>query len=199
MKQVIVLALVAPLLFLSFDVDAQERAGKRSGDLFDRLDKNGDGVITRDELPNRRARLRGEGERRKGDRNRGDRRQARRGQLQKLDKNGDGKLSADEAPRLFKGRRQLDANGDGFITSDELRRRMQKRAVRAIPRRLKQMDADGDGRITADEFKGNERLFQRLDRNQDGVIDVQDRRRRGEQGDRKGKGKRRRPPQEADV
>ena len=186
--RLLLLALVmVPLVLAATHVAAQDRATPRKrGDLFDRLDKNGDGVITRDELTARR------GENARSKRNEDGQRKQRRGNVRKLDTNGDGKLSPAEAPRLFRGRSQLDKNGDGFITRHELRRGIRQRAQRA-PKRLRSMDKNGDGRITRDEFKGPDRLFQRLDRNEDGVIDGKDRAHKGSRG--RGKGDRKKPPQ----
>lgn len=105
--------------------------GKRGG-RFERLDKNHDGVISRDEFPGKDKAFR------RIDRNndgtismdelkaaRAGHRKDGRGRLAKklkaMDSNGDGKISRDEwkgKPEKFQ---ELDTNGDGFLTPDELR------------------------------------------------------------------------------
>ena len=117
------------------------------------------------------------------------------------DTNADGKVSTEEfrgASEVFK---LLDKNGDGVITPEELglpadyRPAAGKRpaAGREAPaggkgkanemakrlekfrERLRAMDTNQDGKVSKEEWQGNEKLFERLDRNGDGVLDAQDR------------------------
>jgi len=80
---------------------------KGKPEAFDRIDKNGDGKLTREEL--------GEAARRQA------------GRFNEMDTNNDGKISRDEwkgPPKRFD---RLDANGDGVITKEELRSARQNR------------------------------------------------------------------------
>ena len=142
---------------------------------FERLDRNGDGVLTKDELPERLQE-----------------------RLERLDQNQDGKLTRDELRRVGFQRRgdrrrpvggplldrafnRFDRNNDGFLTPDELPERARERFMRA--------DQDGDGKVSKDEFRrmvaafqppwGGDRsrdsaagqnLFRLLDSNRDGRL-----------------------------
>ena len=105
------------------------------------LDKNGDGTLTKDEVPERMQ-----------------------GLFTRLDTNNDGKITADEikasasTQRGPNGRAQrtgeatrrdpvlkaLDTNQDGIISADE---------IKAAPTSLKTLDRNGDGIISADEMR----------------------------------------------
>ena len=103
--------------------------------MFERLDQNGDGVLTSDEVPEERQRF--------FDR-----------MMQRADQNQDGRLTQEEftaslnnggggrgpmrggrfeAERMFE---RFDRNGDGEITPDEIPQRAQ---------RMMQLDRNGDG------------------------------------------------------
>jgi len=115
-------------------------SGRFSERLFQRIDANGDGVITADEAQAFEQRL-----------------------FNRLDANHDGVLTQEEfsarrmgrqaaadAPQkteTFRSKRfaAMDANGDGRITADEF--------AAAFNKRLQALDANGDGRITLDEMK----------------------------------------------
>ena len=103
----------------------------------------------------------------------------------RLDANGDGVIDRNEfrgAPELFN---QLDLNNDGVISREEFqaargqmgaRRGQDQQQMRiADPAArwrmlLERYDANNDGMITAEEWTGRPEMFQRLDRNQDGVL-----------------------------
>lgn len=106
----------------------------REGRIFDRLDANGDGAITFEELQSHRDAM-----------------------LERVDANGDGVVSRDEmqarvaerqskrAERAGQRFERLDANGDGMVDRDERRA--------AAEARFERMDRDGDGRITREEAR----------------------------------------------
>jgi Ca2+-binding EF-hand superfamily protein len=120
-------------------------------ELFKRLDKNEDGVVTKEEVGEEKAAL---FER----------------MLRNADKNGDGKLSKDEfgaglkdaEPKPLPGGpaglggegrfnfnpaemiKRLDKNGDGKLQKDEVPEQMRERFAR--------MDANGDGAVDGEEF-----------------------------------------------
>ena len=109
--------------------------GDRAAMMFERLDANGDGQITREEFDG-----------------------AREARFTEADGNGDGLLSAEEmiaaamarhsqeavAERVGRMIERLDANGDGLLSPDEMPR---ERGGRMFER----VDADGDGVITQEE------------------------------------------------
>jgi len=149
--------------------------------MFQRLDQNGDGVLTADEVPEERQRF--------FDR-----------MMQRADQNQDGKLTKEEftaglnmdggGQRLMRGGRfnaermfeRLDSNGDGKITPDEIPQQAQ---------RMMQLDRNGDGVLTREELSQGspgdgfgrrpgmapgdpgaraERMFERFDTNSDGTV-----------------------------
>jgi Ca2+-binding EF-hand superfamily protein len=105
------------------------------------LDKNGDGILTKDEVPERMQ-----------------------GMFARIDTNNDGKLTADEikatattqrgpngrvertggATRRDPVLKALDTNEDGIISAEE---------IAAAPTSLKVLDKNGDGIISADELR----------------------------------------------
>jgi Ca2+-binding EF-hand superfamily protein len=119
---------------------------------FARMDKNGDGFLTPDEM--RPGRFQRQGAGRRGPR--------------MMDQNGDGQIARDEWKGPAEVFDRLDANRDGSITREEFK------AGRQHDRRgkhgLRSMDQDQNGQITREEWKGQAELFNRLDSNSDGVI-----------------------------
>ena len=134
--------------FMAFRQAAQSRQGQgrrgRGGRgfdpemMFERMDTNGDGKITRDELPAQAPPM-----------------------LERMDSDGDGAITREElsnfqpgggrgqggrgqpmnSERMFE---QFDANGDGKITEDEL--------PEDAPPLLQRFDRDGDGAVTREEL-----------------------------------------------
>jgi len=163
-------------------------------ELFDLLDRDGDGYLTKKELPRARK------ARPKADRPApapelpADRPSPADRMLQMHDQDHDGKLSREEWPaqarRAFE---DVDSNGDGFLDAQELGQafggRGQPRGDRPPGDRpppspeqlqkmaqgiLKRFDKDGDGRLSAAELPQGEGRFYlgAADLNQDGAVDL---------------------------
>jgi len=145
---------------------------------FDRVDKNGDGFLTEDEMP-KRGKSRGQDRegRGRGNQNSNFAKRAAK-QFNRFDKDGDGMLSQDEAPRHLKDRfTQLDANDDGFLSQDEIKAAAGDAGARrkqGAPKYITDNDADGDGKLSPDEFSGSKSNFKAIDKNGDGFITAQE-------------------------
>ncbi|MDH3592096.1 MAG: EF-hand domain-containing protein, partial [Planctomycetota bacterium] len=144
-------------------IDVKEWLARR--ELFDKLDADADGFLTTDELSPKGPR---EGAFDPASSDKASR------LLQRHDKDKDGKLSAVEFPdeRRFK---EMDSDGDGVLTADELREAMDKRQRELEYDVIERYDRNGDGQVSRSEFTGPARVFDRLDRNKDGVVDAKDR------------------------
>ena len=111
--------------------------------------------------------------------------------LRYLDANQDFEVSRDEADEVVASKlAAFDANGDASLSLEEFEG-LWLEFTR--PRRVDAfqfLDDDGDGQVTRAELdRPIARLFQRADRNEDGVINRDDRRRgRGGRGGRRGGG-----------
>ena len=106
--------------------------------------------------------------------------------MQYFDSNGDGAISRGEIEQVRDERfAAFDANGDSALSLAEFEGLwldfMRERMVDGFQR----FDADGDGLITAAEIdRPLDRAMQWMDRNEDGVIDRSDFKRRGRYFDR---------------
>lgn len=131
---------------------------------FAQLDRNGDGVVTRDEHP--RGRHRGKAIDTNGDGNidLAELQAARPGmtaeKFAQLDVNNDGLLSPDERPkRKNRGERfaSLDTDGSGGVSLQE----MQAGKNARIAEQFARMDTNGDGEISQEEHQARAAKRQR--------------------------------------
>ncbi len=113
--------------------------------------------------------------------------------MQRFDANKDGKLTQEE---LDGARKTLlarhDGDKDGKLSLAEFEKLWLEVKRRRMVRSFQRIDEDGDAAITLDEFlKPYAKMISRLDRNEDGVLDKQDRRphKRGSMGGMMGKDK----------
>lgn len=94
--------------------------------------------------------------------------------LRRMDANQDGKLTRAEAQaaraKLFE---TVDANRDGAVTPEEAQAARERARMERQQRAMARLDANKDGRISRDEFVRSEmRMFERMDPDGDGVIDL---------------------------
>lgn len=149
------------------EAQREDRQSRRQQKTFDKLDSDGDGVISRTEMEA------AQGER---ETKRSERREAMKARLlERYDTNVDGELSDTErevirAERTEKREARKTRRGEG-------------RAQRPNP------DADGDGLISeAEHMAMAEQLFARMDANGDGVLTQgEGRERKSKRGDRQGR------------
>ncbi len=139
------LAALSVLLGGSAALKAQEAPKRQRGSFFQRLDKNGDGFITLDEIPE-------------------EHRERFSKTLKRLDKNGDGKLSREELAQARGPRRGRPGRGrrDG-----DRPQRPGRGGPRGVNPLFRLLDANRDGKITSQEMT---QFFKKLDRNGDGTI-----------------------------
>ena len=90
-------------------ITVEEIAGSKQG-YFNKMDLNGDGYMTREEIEEFRAQMR---EKRTG---------SRQDRFDAADANGDGKVSAEEfSAKALERSAKLDSNGDGEVSREEFR------------------------------------------------------------------------------
>jgi len=117
-----------------------------AGDFIKRFDKNGDGYLTKDELPPRLAAL-----------------------FDKMDANGDGKLDKKEVTVMLQVLRKRLGVAAG--TTDK-KPAAQPDFDRMVANLLERMDTNKDGKISKEEARGPlANNFDRFDTNKDGYLD----------------------------
>lgn len=96
----------------------------------------------------------------------------------RMDANGDGKVTADELEaRQAALLEAADADGDGAITKEELK--TYRKAKRDARREARNPDANGDGLVDRVEFQAAaDKRFDRMDKNGDGVLSEDERRKK---------------------
>ena len=140
------------------------------------LDKNGDGMISADELhPQGMAGPRDGGQPPADD---------LVATLMAFDKNGDGQLTKDEVPERMQGVfARGDSNGDGVLTTEESTKMVavQQTAARQggpggpmqgppVDPLTQALDADRDGTISKEEIGNASKALISLDKNRDGML-----------------------------
>ncbi len=145
---------------------------------FDLYDKNSDGFLTRQDMPDSRGADSGRAAKPRA---------GIRALLQQADKDGNGAVTFEEiaavAPKIKREQFvRFDRNGDGSISeADEATGKpgvpTARRDIRAIATKA---DKDGDGQVTFDELRATfpkltQERFSMLDRNSDGVLSQADR------------------------
>ena len=147
--------------------DGDSGGGKR-GDVFDRMDKNGDGKISQDEAEanamSRFKEIDANGDGVVNDKDIDARvdamkeenpdvpdqrfqrqKQVLKAQFKRLDENGDGELSADEYKQSALSRHEnLDQNGDGTVTKEEIKKVRQQMKKQIQQQRQKQQQQGGN-------------------------------------------------------
>jgi Ca2+-binding EF-hand superfamily protein len=176
------------LAHLSPSAEAQRGVDRLAG-----WDRNGDGVVTRDEWRGSEQsfrvhdwnddgmlsgeELRGRASRRSTDRDgpNGAQEYVDRtpGEFARLDDDRDGRIMREEWPSSWERFREADRNNDGVLTRREFLRNDEFREDRGneVPADLFQsLDADGDGLIWPPEWRWSRASFDARDGNRDGVL-----------------------------
>ena len=131
-------------------ISREEWRGRAEG--FAKMDTNGDGFLTPEEM--QAGRFQRDGSARRGPR--------------AMDQNNDRQIARDEWKGPAEAFDRLDANHDGSITREEFQAGRQH--GRSGKRGLRSMDQNNDSQISREEWKGPAEMFNRLDSNSDGVI-----------------------------
>lgn len=150
-----------------------------AGHLFERMDENKDGQVTRQEAQGAAKRLferldgNKDGELTRAESEAGAkamREQELNARFKQLDANGDGQLTAAEAQLPQPVFERLDGNKDKALTLAEMQAGLDKRAEHRDPQ-FEQSDTNHDGKVTRDEAdKSAISRFDNIDQNHDGAV-----------------------------
>jgi Ca2+-binding EF-hand superfamily protein len=116
-----------------------------NANIFHQLDRNGDSVLSQNELRN-----------------------MDRATLRDLDQNRNGRIDDNEWPGGFAQFDRLDQNNDGRVSANEYMERGGEWQRRS---RFDIWDTNQDSRLSMNEWKSSATLFRRLDKNRDNVVD----------------------------
>ena len=94
--------------------------------------------------------------------------------FEQLDRNDDGKVTTRE---IYEGRKarfsEIDSNQDGTVSVEELDAAKTEFRHRRLEHRLQRMDTDGDGGVGVEEYaRAGGKWLHRVDRNDDGAVDM---------------------------
>lgn len=138
-------------------VISREEAGRHGAQRFQKMDIDGDGVLSPAELQQGRSSRRGA---------------ARKQGFEKVDANGDGTIQSNEFRGGADAFAKLDSNGDGNLSAEELKsgRGQGTRPGRGGRDVFGRLDTNQDGKLDRGEFRGDDEQFGRLDANKDGWL-----------------------------
>jgi Ca2+-binding EF-hand superfamily protein len=152
--------------------EVRETAPKLSQDRFNKMDRNGDGLLSREDVPKAENRA-------GGNMPQGEQLVAI---LRRADADGDEKVTKQElqaeAPRLARaGFTRLDTNKDGVISEADFAQT--EKQGRPTPRAIQRADANGDGLWSYDEIKTvatnlQERVYKSADKDGDGLLNQEE-------------------------
>ena len=125
------------------------------------------------------------GRRHQGWKGRGKRHRARH-MMERYDANNDKKVTQDEINTNREAwHKEFDVNNDGKLSLEEFKQLFLKARAQRIVRQFQRFDRDGDAGVTAAEYlRPMENMVERRDRNGDGALSREDRRRHHKSRDR---------------
>jgi Ca2+-binding EF-hand superfamily protein len=166
---------------LGQDTGSEAReAGKHHHSGRRTLDRNADGVVSRDEWRGNDESFAKIDTDRNGILSREELAAARKawgehhghgGFAARMDRNGDGAVARDEWRGNDESFAKIDTNSDGRLTKEELEtaRGAWRRSSDKTGGRFDALDRNHDGQLSREEL-GNDSVFERLDRNHDGLV-----------------------------